>query len=76
MIAQITAKTTNLEKAIYFLSLMPCSMNKLLSLTYYSHVEILFSNFMWKKRYLLQEMVRDWRPPASLLLYDPVLTPC
>ena len=31
MVAQLTAKTTNSEKTIYFLSLMSCSINKLKS---------------------------------------------
>ena len=73
--AHFTAKTTNLGKAIYFLSLMPCSINKLLSLTYYSHVEILFSDFMWKKMFALGNG-EGLAPPASLLLYGPVLTTC
>ena len=40
VVAQFTAKTTNSEKAIYFLTLMSCSINKK-SLTCYSHVKLL-----------------------------------
>ena len=40
VVAQVTAKTTNSEKAIYFLTLMSCSINKK-SLTCYSHVKLL-----------------------------------
>ena len=31
VVAQFTTKTTNLEKAIYFVSLISCSINKLMS---------------------------------------------
>ena len=54
MIGQFTAKTTNSEKAIYFLSLMSCSINKLVSS---SHVKILFFDFTSKNKIVLQEIV-------------------
>ena len=44
-VAQFTAKSTNSEKTVYFLSLTPCSINKM------------FSEFTFKKIFLLQDMV-------------------
>ena len=58
LVAQYTGKLTNLEKAIYFLSLMSCSINNVLYLLTYvfSHNNpmlfacfFMFSNFTWKK---------------------------
>ena len=57
VIAQFTAKTTNSEKAIYFLSLMSCSINKLKSQMFFTCKNFMFSDFTWKKNILLQEMV-------------------
>ena len=55
VVAQFTAETTNSEKAIYFLLLMSCSINKL--------------DFTWKKQFFLQEMVgRGGLPPAPFSL--------
>ena len=82
VVAQFTAKTTNSEKAIYFLSLMTCSINKLKS-----HILFTCKNFtkilcfpIWHvQNYLLQEMV-EWTgrvlalsptPPCIPFLYDP-----
>ena len=42
MVASFTAKTENLEKTIYFLSLMSCPINKLKS-HMLLHVKILFA---------------------------------
>ena len=53
MIAQFTAKMTNSEKAIYFLSLMSCSINKLKS----SHVKILCFPILRGKKILCS---RKW----------------
>ena len=65
MVAQFTTKTTNSGKAIYFLSLTPCSINKV------SHLLFICRNFKWKKK-LLQEMVRVWcsLPSLSLRLWS------
>ena len=71
MIAQFTAKITNSEKAIYFLSLCHlrlslmlstfchlCSINTLKSHMFFTRKSFMFSDFTWKKNILLQEMVR------------------
>ena len=50
-IAQFTAKTTNSEKAIYFLSLMSCSINKLKSQMFFTCKKFMFSNLTLKKKY-------------------------
>ena len=74
VVAQFTAKTTNSEKAIHFLTLMSCSINKL---SHFSHFKFhtlftcknfMFSEFTWKKKNLLQNM---HSPPP--FLYGPVL---
>ena len=44
MIAQFTAKTINLEKAIYFLSLMSCSINKIKSHVFFICKNCIFSD--------------------------------
>ena len=52
VVVQFTAKTTNSEKAIYFLSLISCSISKLKShflFTCKSFTKILFSDLTWKK---------------------------
>ena len=51
MIAQFTAKTTNSERAIYFLSLMSCSINKLKSQMFFTCKNLMFSELKWKKKY-------------------------
>ena len=71
VIAQFTAKITNSEKAIYFLSLCHlrlslmlstfchlCSINTLKSHMFFTRKSFMFSDFTWKKNILLQEMVR------------------
>ena len=79
VVAQFTAKTTNSEKAIYFLSLMYCSINKL-SLMYCSinklksHMlftckNFMFSNFTWKKKFCSRKW---WGIPDPSFLYGPV----
>ena len=56
VVAQFTAKTTNSEKAIYFVSLLSCSINS--SLTHYSHEKVSrkFYLFNVEKTFLLQEI--------------------
>ena len=76
VVAQFTAKTTNSEKAIYFLSLISCSINKLKSHILFTCKSLtkLFMLFdlTWKKIFLLQEMVGGWRLPAlPPFLYGP-----
>ena len=66
MIAQFTAKKTNSEKPIYFLSLMSCSINKLKSQMFFTCKKFMFSNLTLKKNILLQEMVRVGGPDAPL----------
>ena len=46
MVAKFAAKTTNSEKATYFLSLIPCSINKLKS-----HMLFTCKSFRWKKNF-------------------------
>ena len=63
VVAQFTAKTANSEKAIYFLSLMSCSINKLKSHMLFTCKHFMSSDFTWKK-FLLQRMggcVCVWR---------------
>ena len=70
VIAQFTAKMTKWEKAIYFLSLMSCSINKLKSHMFFTCKNFMCSNFTWEK-ILLQEMVGEGGgglvPPTSPL---------
>ena len=49
MVAQFTAKRRNLEKNIYFLLLMSCSINKLKSHILFSYQNFMFSIFTWKE---------------------------
>ena len=74
MVAQFTTETTNSEKAIYFLSLMPYSINKLKSQMLFTCRNFIFFNFEWKKSFLLREMVGDWRPPPPCVPLS--LRPC
>ena len=50
-VAQFTAKMTNSERAIYFLSLKSCSVNKLKSDMLFTCRNVMFSYFTWKKRF-------------------------
>ena len=67
VIAQFTAKTTNSEKAIYFLSIMSFSINKLKSHLLFTYKNLYFM-ILCGKKVLLQEMVRGRRgglaPPS------------
>ena len=66
VIAQFTAKVTNLEKAIYFLSIMSCSINKS-SFKCSLHVKILcFPILLGKKIYS-----RKWRGTGATLPHPP-----
>ena len=51
MIAQFTAKMTNSEKDIYFLSLMSCSINKLKSHMFFTCKNVMFLILGEKKRF-------------------------
>ena len=51
VVAQITAKTVNLEKANYVLSLMFSSINKLKSHMLFACKSVMFSDFTWKKNF-------------------------
>ena len=73
-VAQFNAETTNSEKAIYFLSLISCSLNKLKS--HIIHMQKFYKNFVfsdltWKKNFCLRKWWRGWRPPAPFL-YGPI----
>ena len=64
VIAQFTAKTINSEKAIYFLSIMSCSINHLL----FWCKNFVFYDFMWKKGFAPEDGGGggDWHPPVLL----------
>ena len=68
VIAEFTAKMTNLEKAICFLLVLPCSINKLKSHMLFTCKNFMFSDFMWKKKLLLQEMLGEGASPFSTAL--------
>ena len=73
VVAQLTAKTTNSEKTIYFLSLMSCSINKLKSRMLFTCKKCMFSNFTWKKYFCSKKWGRGGgagAPPAPFL-YGP-----
>ena len=57
VVAQFIAKTVNLERPIYFLSL---KFHMLFTCKNFK-----FSDLTWKKKFLLQKMVGDWRPSCS-----------
>ena len=71
VVAQFTAKTANSEKAIYLLSLISCSINKLVSNVIHM-LKLYVFQFYVEKNNLLQEMVGEgggWSPPSSLSLW-------
>ena len=85
MVAQFTAKTTNSEKTIYFLSLMSYSINKLKSQMLFTYKNLMFSNFTKGKIFCSRKWWGEaggghggggggWCPPASFL-YGLVNTP-
>ena len=69
VVAQYTGKSTNSEKAIYFLSLMSCSINKLKSHMFFAFKKFMFSDFMWKKIFAARNGGGRWTgaplPPFS-----------
>ena len=67
LIIQFTAKMTNLEKAIYFLSIRSCSINRLKSHLLFTHKNFLFYDFIWNFIILLQEMVGERRGRGRVL---------
>ena len=71
MVAQFTAKTTNSEKAIYFLSLMPCSINKLKPHMLFTCKNFMSFDFTWKKNCSR----KWWGPNASLPPFSLSLRP-
>ena len=76
VIAQFTAKTTNSEKTIYFLSLMSYSINKLKSRMLFTCKKFMFFNFTQNKNFFcnLSNPPPPPLPPASPtpFLYGPV----
>ena len=76
VVAQFTTKTTNLEKAIYFVSLISCSINKLMShilFTCKSFTKILCFP-IWLGKKIFTEGNGDRSCPS--FLYGPVDTIC
>ena len=71
VVVQFTAKTTNSEKAIYFLSLMPCSINKLKPHMLFTCKSFMSFNFTWKKNCSRND--GDPMPPSSLLSFSATL---
>ena len=73
MIAQFTAKMTNSEKAISFLSLTSCSINKLKSHMFFTFKKFMFSDFKWKKPFAAGNG-RGAAHPLTPFLYGPATT--
>ena len=74
MIAKLTDKTTNSEKAIYFLSLM--ATNKLKSHMLFIRKDFTLSNFTKKKTFASEDSGGTGAPPtprSPLFLCGPVL---
>ena len=69
VIAQFTAKTTNSEKTIYFLSLMSYSINKLKSRMLFTCKKFMFFNFTQKKIFFCS--LSNPPPPSPLPLPPP-----
>ena len=76
VIAQSTTKTTNSEKAFYFLSLMSCAINKPKSRMFFTCKNFMFSNFNWKKFFAPGNQKSwgggGWRPLPPFL-WGPVI---
>ena len=51
VVAQFSSKTINSEKALYFLSLMSCSMNKLKSHMLFTCKNCMFCNITREKKF-------------------------
>ena len=64
MVAQFTTKTANSKKAIYFLSLLYYSINKLKFHVLFTSKNFVFSDLAWKKRFCSRKWWTSWRPPA------------
>ena len=64
MVAQFAAKTKNSEKAIYFLSLMSCSTNKLKCYIFFTWKNFLISDFTKKKNVCSRKWYGCWRLPC------------
>ena len=70
VLAESTAKTTNLEKTIYFLSLMSFSINRLKPCILFFCKIFMFSDFTWKK---ISAPGNSPAPPRPPFLYDPAI---
>ena len=64
VITQFTTKTTNSEKAIYFLPLISCSINKVKFHMFFTCKNFMVSDFMWKKNFFSRKWCGGWRPPC------------
>ena len=71
MVTQSTAKTTNSEKAIYFVSLMSCSINKLKSHMLFTCINSVFRFHVIKKNFLREILVEGLATAMPPFLYDP-----
>ena len=67
VVAQFTAKTTNCWKAIYFLSVMSCSIIKLSYVIL--HVKTLCFSILHGKNFLLLEMMEQGGGGGGLVAY-------
>ena len=69
MVAQFAANTTNSEEAIYFLSLISCSINKLKSHILFTCRNFVFQFFLEKN--FAPENGEGAATPCPPFLYDP-----
>ena len=67
--AQFTAKTTNSEQAMYFLSLMSCAIIKLKSRMFFTCKKLVFSDFTRKKNFCSWKWGGGWRGGGLVLFF-------
>ena len=68
VVAQFTAKTSNLEKAIYVWSLIFCSINIVKSHILLTSKNFMFYGFMWKTFFYSRKWLGGWRLPCPVPL--------
>ena len=71
--SSFTAKAANSEKAIYFLSLMSCSTNKVKSHMLFTCKNFMFSNFTREKKICFRKWWWSWRPLPPPLSFSTAL---